>query len=80
MSEQPDEQPTAGRSGDIEIICALGCLVALCVIPQAFAHVWRQSVSWRSLLDIAFPFLFVVCLVGFDPSGALDAGLASVLL
>jgi hypothetical protein len=64
--QRSDEQPVpAGRSGDIEIICALGLLVALFVIPQSIAAVVREGGSWGSLLDVVCPLLFAACLVGF---------------
>lgn len=63
---QPNEQPIpAGRGGDIEIVCFFGFLVALFVIRQAFGEMYRQGASWRSLLGIAFPLVFTVCLIGF---------------
>ena len=64
--EPLDERPiSAGRSGDIDIICALGLLTALFVIPQAFADAFQQGASWRSLLGVAFPLVSAACLVGF---------------
>jgi hypothetical protein len=63
--QRSDEQPVpAGRSGDIEIICALGLLVALFVIPQSLAAVLREGASWRSLLGVTFPLVFAACLIG----------------
>src|SRR6266851_722523 len=47
MSEQPDEQPTAGRSGDIEIICALGCLMkAARLVLAAVIALLMASIVW----------------------------------
>jgi hypothetical protein len=65
MSESPDEhQRPPGRGGDIEICCAFGFVAALFVIPQAFAEVWRQTGSWRSVLGAGFCVTLLVGLIG----------------
>ena len=64
--EPPDEQRIpSGRGGGIEIVCVFGFLAALFVIPQAFARVWQEGASMRSLSAAVFPVVFVICLVGF---------------
>jgi hypothetical protein len=65
FENEDERQIPRERSSMIEILCVLGFITALFVIPECFAGVMRQGASFSSLVDAFFSLVFTFCLVGF---------------